>query len=145
MERNCIVGVAAHGEKPILPCSFGPVPPPTSQMRVWLVINVDLDMSVGKLVAQAAHGAVALVQGQERERLKRWEEEGNTKIAVGASTVQLKSLIATLGSEEVQVPCFVVRDAGLTEITPGSVTCVAIGPCAPTDVPDVVLQLPLLR
>lgn len=91
-------------------------------------------MSCGKAAVQAAHGAVGAVvmimrDGREEWRmwLKSWEEEGQKKIALAVNSLEelltLREKATRLG-----LPSFLVQDAGLTELPPGTVTALAIGP-----------------
>ncbi|MGG8408617.1 aminoacyl-tRNA hydrolase [Streptomyces sp. 12297] len=85
---------------------------------LWL--NPDLDMSAGKAMAQAGHGAQLAwweLTGDERER---WRESG---FALAVRTAPKERWAALSGSG---LP--VVRDAGFTEIAPGSCTVVADHP-----------------
>ncbi len=95
---------------PAAPDPAGPV--------LWL--NPDLDMSAGKTMAQAGHGAqLAWWELSDTER-KAWREAG------------FPLAVATPGAErwrELTVSGLpVVRDAGFTEIAPGSCTVVADHP-----------------
>ncbi|OSC74395.1 peptidyl-tRNA hydrolase [Streptomyces sp. WA6-1-16] len=95
-----------------------PAAPDLSGPVLWL--NPDVDMSAGKTMAQAGHGAqLAWWELSETER-KAWREAG------------FPLSVATPGAERWQeltasgLP--VVRDAGFTEIAPGSCTVIADHP-----------------
>ncbi|MCX5172123.1 peptidyl-tRNA hydrolase [Streptomyces antibioticus] len=85
---------------------------------IWF--NPGLAMSAGKAMAQAGHGAqLAWWELSERER-NAWREAG-FPLAVRTATAGRWSELTTSG-----LP--VVRDAGFTEIAPGSATVVADHP-----------------
>ncbi|MFH8473555.1 peptidyl-tRNA hydrolase [Streptomyces sp. NPDC018000] len=97
-------------EPPAAPDPDGPV--------LWL--NPELDMSAGKAMAQAGHGAQLAwweLSGTER---KAWREAG-FPLSVATAEASRWQVLTVSG-----LP--VVRDAGFTEIAPGSCTVVADHP-----------------
>ncbi|MFF8710686.1 peptidyl-tRNA hydrolase [Streptomyces sp. NPDC015184] len=98
-----------------------PEPPPApvpGEPVLWL--NPELDMSAGKAMAQAGHGAqLAWWELSETDR-KAWREAGFPLSVAAADPDRWRGL--TAGG----LP--VVRDAGFTEIAPGSCTVVADHP-----------------
>nr|WP_203608788.1 peptidyl-tRNA hydrolase [Streptomyces anulatus] len=97
-------------EPPAAPDPAGPV--------LWL--NPDLDMSAGKTMAQVGHGAqLAWWELSDTER-KAWREAG-FPLAVAIPGAERWRELTVSG-----LP--VVRDAGFTEIAPGSCTVVADHP-----------------
>jgi PTH2 family peptidyl-tRNA hydrolase len=99
-----------------------------------IVFRSDLRLSKGKTAAQAGHAAVSAAE-QARKHNKKWFEdwleEGQCKIAV---KVKNEKAIAELETQAKKsgLPCALIVDRGLTEVPPGTVTCVGIGP-APTE------------
>lgn len=97
-------------EPPAAPDLSGPV--------LWL--NPDVDMSAGKTMAQAGHGAqLAWWELSETER-KAWREAGFPLSVAAPEAGRWRELTVS------GLP--VVRDAGFTEIAPGSCTVVADHP-----------------
>ncbi|WP_326653307.1 peptidyl-tRNA hydrolase [Streptomyces sp. NBC_01750] len=97
-------------EKPAAPDRTAPV--------LWL--SPDLDMSAGKAMAQAGHGAqLAWWELSEADR-KAWREAGFPLRVRTAEPAHWRQLTVS------GLP--VVRDAGFTEIAPGSCTVVADHP-----------------
>jgi peptidyl-tRNA hydrolase len=94
-----------------------------------LWINPHLGMSAGKAMAQAGHGAqLAWWAADERARVA-WRERGLAAAVRTASPPQWAELAGT------GLP--VVRDAGFTEVEPGSATVVADAPWLRVGVPEV--------
>ncbi|MFD9219351.1 peptidyl-tRNA hydrolase [Streptomyces sp. NPDC060064] len=92
-------------------------PDPTAPV-LWL--SPDLDMSAGKAMAQAGHGAqLAWWELSEADR-KAWREAGLPLSVRTAEPARWRKLTVS------GLP--VVRDAGFTEIAPGSCTVVADHP-----------------
>ncbi|MEI5034988.1 peptidyl-tRNA hydrolase [Streptomyces sp. S1A(2023)] len=97
-------------EQPAAPDLSGPV--------LWL--NPELDMSAGKTMAQAGHAAqLAWWELSDTER-KAWREAGFPLCVATAGAERWRELTVS------GLP--VVRDAGFTEIAPGSCTVVADHP-----------------
>lgn len=99
-----------------------------------LVVRSDLGMGKGKMAVQCAHAAVSASEEARRmfpDWWRCWMQEGQAKVAV---KIKGEDAILKLErqSREDRLPCNVVRDRGLTQVEPGTVTCIGIGP-APSD------------
>ena len=99
-------------------------------LKMVLVTRKDLKLSKGKLAAQCSHAAVECVLKASRESpkaLASWRENGARKIVVEAPNIDaLKRLFGEAQAEG--IVCYMVRDAGHTEIPAGTVTVVGLGP-----------------
>ncbi|MBB2913127.1 peptidyl-tRNA hydrolase [Streptosporangium becharense] len=93
-------------------------PGPPGEVVLWL--NPELRMSAGKAMAQAGHAAQLAWQGSDEEARRAWRDRG---LAVSVRTPGPGAWAALVASG---LP--VVRDAGFTEIAPGSCTVVADAP-----------------
>lgn len=109
-----------------------------------LVVRKDLKMTAGKIGAQCAHAAIgaydlALNDSTHPEWQKwtqLWGTLGSTKITL--QTEDESSLLSlTQAAKEAGVPYYLVRDAGRTQVAPGSQTVLAIGP-GPVEVVDKI-------
>ena len=104
-------------------------------------------MSAGKLAAQVAHGAVLAAEkarSTKKEWFQGWIGEGQKKVVVKVpgkpELIRLRDQAKELG-----LPAEVVEDAGLTELPPGTLTVLGIGP-GPSELVDKLTgRLPLLR
>ncbi|KAM4021679.1 putative peptidyl-tRNA hydrolase 2 [Anomaloglossus baeobatrachus] len=98
--------------------------------KMVFVVNTDLSMGVGKIAAQVGHGAVGLYQlmlkdSKTKEMVEKWEEYGAKKVVLqGSSTAHLMELQALALSMD--IPSYLVQDAGRTQIAAGSRTVLAI-------------------
>ncbi|MEV4949675.1 peptidyl-tRNA hydrolase [Streptomyces sp. NPDC053755] len=88
---------------------------PEGAARLWL--NPELEMSAGKAMAQAGHGAQLLWWEMPEPDRKAWREAGFPLAVRTADPARWAALTAS------GLP--VVRDAGFTEIAPGSCTVVS--------------------
>lgn len=115
-------------------------------MKQVLVLRKDLELGKGKLAAHAAHaslGAYRKAQSSHPENVEEWEAAGEKKIAVSITS---ESAILEL-YEKVKrhkIPCALIRDAGLTQISPGTITALGIGPWDESELNALTGDLKLL-
>lgn len=110
-------------------------------MKQALIFRKDLKLSAGKMVAQGAHAALAAYSLTKPEERKAWAESGHTKIVLAAADAAALELLEAraMGAD---LPVFLVHDAGRTEVTPGTATCLAIGP---GEIDSITGALPLWK
>ncbi|BAN90510.1 peptidyl-tRNA hydrolase Pth2 [Aeropyrum camini] len=106
-----------------------------------IVVRRDLGMGRGKAAAQAAHascGAVFLIMESGRPEWRRWLEswrrQGQAKVVLRVDSLHELQEIYRRAVEE-GLPASFVRDAGKTQLEPGTPTAVAVGP-APSRLVD---------
>lgn len=91
-------------------------------MKLYFVINEDLNMSAGKIATQVSHCTIQFVlENQHTQEFKDWYDNGKTQ-----TKIVLKGNQKLLEELEHQGHIF-IRDNGLTEIDAGSLTCVCLG------------------
>lgn len=114
--------------------------------KMVIVMRTDLNMSIGKMIAQACHAAVSCSEECKRTQTKhwrRWRDEGAKKVALqGDSFEELEEL--AVKAEELNVTYVLIQDAGHTEVAPGTTTCIGIGPHQEQFIDKVTGRLPLL-
>lgn len=111
-----------------------------------IVFRIDLKLSKGKIAAQAGHAAVSAAEEARVHHQKWWEEwirEGQRKIAVKVRS-EKELLMLEKQAKELGIPCALIIDKGLTEIPPGTVTCLGIGPAPAEEVDKITGTLSLL-
>jgi len=105
-----------------------------------LIVRKDLKLSTGKIAVQCSHAAVqcSLIAKKKESRLfERWVNGGARKICLEIENLEsLKSLMSqAMGADLVS---YIVKDAGHTEIPPGTITVLGIGP-APRKTIDALI------
>ncbi len=111
----------------------------TNEYKQVIIVRTDLGMSKGKLAVQVAHAAVLAAFKASKERpewFRLWWNSGQKKVVVKVdSEKELLDLVNQARS--LGLPTSIVRDAGLTELPPGTLTAAGIGP-APSNLIDKV-------
>jgi PTH2 family peptidyl-tRNA hydrolase len=111
--------------------------------KLVLIVRSDLGMSKGKIAAQVAHAAVAAaLRNQHATQFAAWLRDGQPKVVLkldGAD--ELEQLCAA--AEAAGLPVERIRDAGRTQVAPGTLTCCAIGPSPEEEIDPVVKELTL--
>ena len=111
-----------------------------------VVVRKDLNMGTGKIAAQVGH---ACVLGAEHVRkshpvwYKEWELSGQEKVVVKVTSLDELEKIKR-HAISLDLPWSEVTDAGHTQIAPGTVTCISIGPAPEDKVDKVTKDLKLL-
>ncbi|MEI7826337.1 MAG: peptidyl-tRNA hydrolase Pth2 [Euryarchaeota archaeon] len=108
-----------------------------------LIVRSDLKLTAGKAAVQLAHAAVSAYERSEHTTKSRWFKEGQKKVALKVPTLrdlyELKSIAEARG-----LVTALVVDAGLTEVPPGTVTALGIGPAKEDELDRVTSDLKLL-
>jgi peptidyl-tRNA hydrolase, PTH2 family len=121
-----------------------------------IVMRKDLGMRKGKMIAQGAHAAMAVLlehaRSSETELVipldapaHQWLVSGRfTKVCVSVDTeAALDDVVARANAAG--VPCVLITDAGKTEFHGvATKTCCAVGPAWAEDVDAITGSLPLL-
>ncbi|MCU4753450.1 aminoacyl-tRNA hydrolase [Halobacteria archaeon AArc-curdl1] len=111
-------------------------------MKQAIIVRNDLDISVGKLVAQACHASVLGYKREEKHGAN--QAQGNEmKVVVHAGGDTLHELADKARTKG--IPSQMVRDAGRTEVERGTVTALAIGPADESEVDSLTGHLPLFK
>lgn len=113
-------------------------------MKQVIVVRTDIRMSKGKLAAQCCHASVSSVLKSGKKEIKKWESEGQKKVVLKAKNaehlIELKKKADSYGLKN-----SLVSDAGLTELTPGTITALGIGPDEEKKIDKITGSLPLLK
>jgi peptidyl-tRNA hydrolase len=131
---------------------------------LYLVVRESLGMSIGKTAAQAGHAVGMIYEklevyrknfdylevkygecvkqtlneiGAKLSSFYSWQESSYRKVVLRASDQEWEKLKAEL-------ECFVVHDAGLTEIEPGE-TAIGLWPMKKSQRPKIIKRLQVLK
>jgi PTH2 family peptidyl-tRNA hydrolase len=104
------------------------------RLKMVIVVRKDVEMGRGKLGGQVAHAACGLVYDKfnlfdtrQKVILYNWMQDGQTKAVLRVDNeIELRNILEAAIMAE--LPYYPVRDAGHTQLEPGTFTCVGIGP-----------------
>jgi len=112
-------------------------------MKQAIILRTDLKMGKGKLVAQGSHASLTAFQKAGRMARKFWIYTGQKKIVLKVSSEkELLELYEKARSKK--LPHALIRDAGHTQLEPGTITALAIGPADDKKIDELVSHLKLL-
>ena len=115
--------------------------------KMCIVLRMDLRMTPGKLIAQACHAAVSASELGKKQNHKawiRWRDEGGKKVALEAESLEeLEALLEK--ADKLDIVNVMIQDAGPTQVPPGTVTAIGLGPDASETIDKVTGSLPLIK
>ncbi|MEM4472139.1 MAG: peptidyl-tRNA hydrolase Pth2 [Archaeoglobaceae archaeon] len=113
------------------------------ELKQVIVVREDLNLSRGKLAVQVAHASILGFLKSEKEKREAWLREGQKKIVLKVKNLEELFEIKNKAERE-KLTTAIVEDAGLTEIPPGTITALVIGPDESKRIDKVTGSLPLL-
>ncbi|AOG03357.1 peptidyl-tRNA hydrolase PTH2 family protein (plasmid) [Bosea sp. RAC05] len=122
-------------------------PQPEPELKMWLAVRTDLPLSRGKLAVQAMHAAgwLHLVVARDNPQLlERYLADAMPKISVRVDTAAALDRVEA-EAKQAGIPCFVVTDAGRSEVEPGTRTVCLFGPAYRDDLPAFLKRLQTLK
>lgn len=108
-----------------------------------IAVRSDLKMDKGKTAAQVAHASLEAYKKAGPKDVVEWEAEGMKKVVVKVKDIKELMMVKDK-AKEMGLPYYVVRDAGRTQIEPGTVTAVGIGPAEEEKIDRITKNLKLL-
>ncbi|KAK7869461.1 hypothetical protein R5R35_008178 [Gryllus longicercus] len=99
--------------------------------KLVIVARSNFAMGKGKIASQCAHAAVCCYKKasvKNPEIVHLWELLGQPKIVLRIDDVDNKVLQLVEKAKNLGIVTSVIRDAGKTQVAPGSITVIGIGP-----------------
>lgn len=116
------------------------------EIKQAILVRNDLDMGKGKTAAQVAHASLMSyfeAEKKDRKIAEEWLRTGEKKIVLKVNDEkELRKLFEAFKYKG--IPCALVSDAGLTELPPGTVTALGIGPWIKEEIDRFTSALKLL-
>ena len=116
---------------------------PVFRYKQCLVVRNDVKMSCGKKCAQAAHASIGAFDNADKTLKKAWQTEGQKKVVLKADNERTLFEIKVI-AERAGISTSLIQDAGMTEIPPGTITALGLGPAKAEDLDKITGNLSLL-
>ena len=108
-----------------------------------IIVRKDLKWKKGKIATHVAHAAVEAVRKTRSDIVEKWEKEGGKKVVLKVRNLrELRKIYRKV--KQAKIPCFLVRDAGLTQLKPGTITALGVGPAKEERIDKITGKLKLL-
>ena len=118
----------------------------SDEYKLVVLVRNDLKMGKGKTAAQVAHAAVdcaLYAEKKDKKSFDGWYSSGQAKVVIKVDSFEeLTRYMAEARS--VGLHTSMITDAGRTQIEPGTVICVGIGPAVAGDIDRVTGSLKML-
>ncbi len=99
-----------------------------SKYKQVIVVRKDLKLPKGKLAVQVAHASVqAVIENMRKKVVKEWLNTQSKKVVVWVKDKEELMEIVKKAKQKGIITA-IIKDAGLTVVKPGTITCAAIGP-----------------
>jgi PTH2 family peptidyl-tRNA hydrolase len=122
-----------------------------ADLKMVFLVREDLKLGAGKIAAQVAHAAVGLVEkinekgkSYYKQALEHWSEFGAKKIVLRIKDLEELKAVQKLCKKQ-KIPSCMISDAGHTQVDPGTVTVLGIGPEDSEKLDKVTGQFKLMR
>lgn len=114
-----------------------------TEYKQCIIIREDLKLSRGKLAVQVAHAAVSAAEAADVSARRAWKEGGQKKIVLQVKTLS-ELFELKMDAEAAGLPTSLITDAGLTELPPGTITALGIGPASSGQLDAITGELQLV-
>lgn len=94
-----------------------------------IIFRNDLRIGKGKIAAHAGHAAIVgyqIVKKKNPTIIEEWLATGQKKVILKIENE--KELLSLFEKIRKEIPCEIIRDAGLTQVEEGTIICLVIGP-----------------
>ncbi|MFX1455973.1 MAG: peptidyl-tRNA hydrolase Pth2 [Promethearchaeota archaeon] len=116
------------------------------EFKQVILIRTDLKMGTGKKCVQSCHASVSasdLVRVHNKNVWKNWKNSGQKKVVIKLNNIEhMIEIIKKLDSDN--IPYFIVKDAGLTQLPPDTTTAIGVGPVESSRIDKITGDLKLL-
>ena len=112
-------------------------------MKQAIVVRTDLKMGKGKIAAQCAHASISAFLKANDVDKNIWIREGMKKVVLKVKGEKELIALQKLAIKN-RLPHELISDRGYTQVEPGSITALGIGPADENKIDKVTGKLKLL-
>ncbi len=116
------------------------------ELKQVILVRADLDMGKGKMAAQVAHASIMSYLEAAKSHpdlVEEWLGAGQKKIVLKVENDKIiKKLYEAFKFKK--IPCALVNDAGLTQLSAGTITTLGVGPWKKSEIDFFTSSLKLL-
>ena len=113
------------------------------EFKQVILVRKDIKMSKGKIAAQVSHASVGALLKSHKDDIKKWKDQGMKKVVLVVDN-EKELLKYKEDAEDAGLVTSLVTDAGRTEVMPGTMTCLGIGPHPVEKIDPVTGKLKML-
>lgn len=114
-----------------------------SEYKQVILVRQDLKLTKGKMSAQVSHASVEALLKSHKDDVIKWREQGMKK-AVLKIADEKELLEYKRKAEDAGLVTALITDAGHTQLKPGTITCLGIGPDKAEKIDKITGQLKLI-
>ena len=116
------------------------------KVKMVILVNMRLKMKCGKIASQSCHASNMAIENLKKKNIKLyniWKFTGQKTVVVKADNEE-QFLDIKQKLDNLKINNVIVNDMGLTQIAPGSITTMGIGPFYEKIIDQVTGDLKLL-
>ena len=117
-----------------------------SEVKMVIAFRKDIDLGKGKIAAQVAHAAVSCAlqaEKHDKKHFREWTRSGQKKVVIRVNDIETIYVLKNR-ADQAGIINSLITDAGLTQIPPGTVTCLGMGPYESDKLDEITGEFPLL-
>lgn len=114
-----------------------------TEYKQCIIVRDDLKLSKGKLAVQVAHASVSAYDWASAEVREAWKEGGQKKVVLRVPALRDLFELKEMARKQ-DLPTALITDAGLTELPPGTITVLGIGPAEVSELDRITGHLKLV-
>ena len=108
-----------------------------------IIVRRDLKLPKGKTAVQCAHASVECVLKTDRRIVDKWRKDGGKKVVLRVANKK-ELLKFRYMAHNAKLKNSLITDAGKTEVDPGTVTCLGIGPDVEEKIDSLTKELKMV-
>ena len=114
-----------------------------AEYKQVILVRQDLKLTKGKMAAQVSHASVEALLKSHKDDATTWRAQGMKKVVLKVNDLN-ELMDYKRKAEDTGLVVALITDAGHTQLAPGTVTCLGIGPDKAEKIDKVTGHLQLI-